>query len=176
MSKKKATEIKSNEEILADIKRLAEQVKQNVASQQSLNLDAELGEEDLDTTYEKSAPNLIANPDVSHRLFYTMQQMMINNLPRVDNRKPMTLERKKSNDTIKNFNAKIFAEKSLFLNRGKEVDKNGRRGSDQRQAYIPDFLNTSYDTVVKWVAEGADPWDLFLAFYELNVDRGYRTK
>lgn len=176
MSKKKETEIKSKEDILADMKKLSEQVKQNVASQQSLNLDAELGDEDLDTTYEKAAPNLIANPDLSHRLFYTMQQMMINNLPRVDNRKPMTPERKKSNDTIKRFNAKIFAEKSLFLNRGKEVDKNGRRGSDQRQSYIPDFLQTAYTIVGKWVAEGADPWDLFLAFYELNVERGYRQK
>ncbi|WP_158825959.1 hypothetical protein [Mucilaginibacter lacusdianchii] len=176
MSDHQNKEVKSQEDILADMKRLSEEVKKNVANQQLLNFEADLGEEDLETSYENDAPNLVANPDVSHRLWYTMQQMMINNLPRIDNRKPMTLERKKSNDVIKDFNSKIFAEKSLFLNRGKEVDKNGRRGSDQRQAYIPDFLKIAYDIVVKWVAQGASPMDLFLAFYDLNVERGYRKE
>jgi hypothetical protein len=165
----------SDDEILDNMRLLAEQVKNNVTSQQHMLFDANgLGDEDLDTTYEDIAPNITANPDESHRLYYTMMMTMRSNLPKADNRRPITLERKKANDQIKKFNEAIYSEKKLFLNRGKEVDKNGIRGSDERQGYIPEFLQVAFDVVHKWVSTGANPLDLFIAFYELNKERGYR--
>jgi len=42
----------------------------------------------------------------------------------------------KKNEKLRRY---VYDEKSLFLNRGKEKDDRGIRGSDERQTYIPNF-------------------------------------
>ena len=174
-NKEKASKTYSEKEILEEMKALAEKVKQPHAIQPQIFAYNDLGDEDLDTSFEEVL-NTTADPETSHRLYYTTMMMMRANLPKANKRKPVSLEQKKKNDEIKKFNAKIYAEKSLFLNRGKEINERGIRGSDERQTYIPNFLKVAYDVVHKWVATGADPWDLFLSFYELNKERGYRKE
>jgi hypothetical protein len=172
--KEKAKDGLTEEERLAEIKMLSEKVKQKVTIQPSLFESIDLGEEDLDTTFEKEILNTTADPEKSHRLYYTMMMTMRANLPKTNNKKPITVEQEKKNKEIRDFNQKIYAEKSLFLNRGKEKDNRGIRGSDERQTYIPNFLTVAYDVVHRWVSEGSDPYELFFAFYELNKEKGYR--
>jgi hypothetical protein len=174
-NKTKTQQQLSDEQILAEMKALSEKVKQKNEIQSQLFAHVDLGEEDLDTSFEEVL-NTTADPETSHRLYYTTMMMMRANLPKANNKKPVSDEQRKRNADIKKFNAKIYAEKSLFLNRGKEIDDRGIRGSDERQTYIPNFLKVAYDMVHKWVAQGAHPWDLFLAFYELNKERGYRVE
>ena len=167
---------KSDEEILADMKMLSDKVKQNTVISPSLFANLDLGEEDLDTSFEKEVLNTTADPEKSHRLYYTMMMTTRANLPKQNKKRPITLEQQAKNKEIKKFNEKIYAEKSLFLNRGKEKDNRGIRGSDERQTYIPNFLTVAYDVVHNWVANGSNPYDLFLAFYELNKERGFRKE
>ena len=177
MAKKEKTKIDlTEEERLAEIKMLSEKVKQKVTIQPALFENLNLSDEDLDTTFETEILNTTADPEKSHRLYYTMMMIMRANLPKANNKKPITIEQKQKNKEIKDFNQKIYAEKSLFLNRGKEKNNRGIRGSDERQTYIPNFLTVAYDIVHKWVSEGSDPFGLFFAFYELNKERGYRNK
>lgn len=172
-NKSKTQQQLSDEQILAEMKALSEKVKQKNEIQSHLFSNVDLGEEDLDTGFNEVL-NTTADPETSHRLYYTMMMMMRANLPKANNKRPISDEQKKRNTEIKKFNAKIYAEKSLFLNRGKDIDHRGIRGSDERQTYIPNFLKVGYDVVHKWVAQGADPWDLFVTFYDLNKNRGYR--
>jgi hypothetical protein len=165
---------KTDDEIRADMKLLSEKVKQNVTITPSLFPNINLGEEDLDTNFEKEILNTSADPEKSHRLYYTMMMTMRVNLPKANKKRPITPDQQKKNKEIKIFNKKIYAEKSLFLNRGKDRDNRGIRGSDERQTYIPNFLTVAYDVVHNWVANGSNPYDLFFAFYELNKERGYR--
>jgi hypothetical protein len=105
-----------------------------------------------------------------------MQMTIRANLPKQNKKHPISLEQQRKNKEIKKFNDKVYAEKKLFLNRGKDVDEKGIRGSDERQAYIPNFLKVAFDIVNLWVADGAVPYDLWYAFYKLNKERGYRKE
>jgi len=174
-NKSKTQKQLSDEQILADMKALSEKVKQKNEIQAHLFSSSDLGEEDLDTSFEEVL-NTTADPETSHRLYYTAMMMMRANLPKANTKRPISEDQKKRNAEIKKFNAKIYAEKSLFLNRGRDLDERGIRGSDERQTYIPNFLKVAYDVVHKWVSQGADPWDLFVTFYELNKERGYRKE
>lgn len=61
----------------------------------------------------------------------------------------------------------IYAEKNLFLKEGFET------GRDGRQSYIANFLEVAFKKVTDWVLNGANPYDIFTEFRELNKNRGY---
>jgi hypothetical protein len=156
---KKNTESKSQKDIFDEIKKLSEKANE-LSDAEQLNLfpDIDLGEEDV--TFDSSLVNDTANPEKSHKLYYGMMRLMIGNLPRG-----------KENRKLRRY---IYDEKLLFLNRGKDIDKNtGIRGSDSRMTYIPNFLEVAFDTTVAWVKSGGTPFDLFTAFWDLNESRNY---
>jgi len=152
----------SEQEILEEIKRLSESAKEISGKQSSLFEGVNLGDEDLDTGFDLATLNDTANPDESHRLYYTMMMALRNNLPQG-----------KKNEKLRRY---VYDEKSLFLNRGKDKDDKGIRGSDERQAYISNFLKVAFDIVYKWVSHGADPFDIFMEFRKLNEKMGYRKQ
>ena len=123
----------SEEERLDEIRMLSEQAKKITGKQSGLFEGMDLGEEDIDTSFDQEMLNDTADPDKSHRLYYTMMIAMRNNLPQG-----------KANEKLRKY---VYDEKSLFLNRGKERDKRGKRDSDERQAYIGNFLQTAFEVV-----------------------------
>lgn len=151
----------TEEEIKEQIKALSKRA--NELSGQQLNLlsNIEIGDEDIDSAFDLSELDQSANPTESHRLYYGMMGMLKNNLPR-------GLENKK----LRQF---IYDEKNLFLNRGEHLKEDGRRGSDGRMTYIYDFLTEGFAVVSKWVLDGANPYDIYLKFREMNEERGYHN-
>ncbi len=143
------------------MKKMSERAMEVTAVQTGLFDGADLGEEDLDTTFDVAILNDTADPDASHRLYYTMMAVMKKHLPSG-----------KENEKMRRY---IYDEKSLFLNRGKAKNEKGIRGSDERMAYLGNFLNVALNTVQQWVEQGAAPYDLFMAFNILNKERGYHT-
>lgn len=152
----------SEEEIIAQIKLLSEKAREISGAQTGLFDGFDIGEEDLDTSFNQSILNDTADPDKSHRLYYTMRSAMMRNLPKGN-----------ENKKLRKF---IYEEKSLFLNRGKDKNHDGIKNSDERMAYIGNFLQVAFDIVNKWVSEGANPFDLYMAFKELNQEKGYDSK
>ena len=102
-----------------------------------------------------------ADPEKSYKLFYQIQSILKNNLP------------KGSDAATKKLRKDIFEEKNIFLNRGKFKDANGIRHSDGRMTYIEPFLTQALDIVLKWVSNGAQPFDVFVSFYDKNKELGY---
>ena len=158
--KKKESE-RTDEEILAEIKMLSQKAQENRATQLDMLNDLKLGDEDISNSFDKSIFSDTADPDESHRLYYTMRKIMIDNLPKG-----------KNNLKLRRY---IYDEKILFLNRGKLKDDFGRRGSDERMAYINNFLNIAFDIITNWVRNGANPYDLYTSFYNLNEEKGYHS-
>lgn len=161
-NKPKKNQQKTEDEILAEIKALSEKAQTFTSPQLDLPNAENIGDEDVDSSFDASILSDTANPDESHRLYYTMRRMMIDNLPKG-----------KENEKLRRY---IYDEKSLFLNRGKDKDANGVKHSDERMAYIFGFLTTAFDTTVKWLKSGANPFDLYTAFRNLNEEKGFRQK
>lgn len=159
MAEKKKKEGLSDEEILKKIKEMSDRAKEITGKPGILQFE-DLGEEDTDTSFDPEILNDTADPDKSHKLYYTMMGVMKRNLPPGDG----------DNKKLRQF---IYDEKSLFLNRGKDKNEKGVKGSDERMAFIPNYLQIAFDTVHRWVSQGADPFELFTAFRDLNKRYGH---
>ena len=151
---------KSREEILADIRGLSEKSEKAAQARQNelfddLKLDEEV--DGLTTTFLKD----VADPDASHRLYFGMRNMMVRNLPKGPENKPLRQH--------------IYDEVNLYLNRGKQKDARGIRGSSGQMTYIPTFLEPAFDLVLRWVGAGANPFELYSAFEAKNTEMGYRS-
>lgn len=92
-------------------------------------------------------------PDTSHKLYYSLRRVLMDNLP--------------SGPANKAARQMVYDQKNLFLNRGKDKDERGIRGSDGRQAYIH-YLEVALATAQQWVREGANTYNIYLAFESLN--------
>ena len=151
----------SDEEIFDEIKRLSEKAKENSSHQLDLISNLDLGDEDIDTGFEKRLAGT-ADPDTSHRLYYTMRRTLIDNLPKG-----------KKNERLRRY---VYDEKSLFLNRGIDKNEIGYKGSDERMAYIDNFLQIAFGIVNNWVVTGANPFDLYKAFWDINEEKGFHKE
>lgn len=149
----------SDEEIFAEIKKLSEKAKENSSFQQDLFGFADIGPEDIDDSFDVKKLEGLADPDTSHRLYYSMRRLMMDNLPKG-----------KANEKLRGY---IYTEKKLFLNRGIDIKDNGRRGSDERMTYIENFLQQAFSIITEWIKSGANAFDLYMAFWRLNEERGY---
>lgn len=150
---------KTEEEIRAEIKKLADEANATSSLQLNLLSDINITDEDLDEAFESQILASSANPEESHRLYYGIRNMLMNNLPKG-----------KENKKFRQF---VYDEKNLFLNRGEAIKANGLRGSDGRMTYINDFLTEAFSVVSMWVVDGANYYDIFLKFREMNIERGF---
>jgi hypothetical protein len=148
---------KTREEIFEEIKKLSE--KANQAGGQQLPLLPDLPKEDI-SGFDLSMLNDTADPGKSHRLYYGMRRLMMDNLPTG-----------KENNDLRQF---VYKEKNLFLNRGKELDKNGIRGSDGRMTFIT-FLEIAFQITVEWIKQGANATMLWQMFYDENDKFGFHN-
>jgi hypothetical protein len=142
---------------LEEMKKLIEQSKRLNTIQPLLFPLEELGDEDI--SFDASIFNDVADPDKSHRLYFTMQRILIDNLPKGKENKALRQQ--------------IYDQKNLFLNRGKNVDKNGIRHSSGQMTYISTFLEPAFNATTDWVKSGGGPLDIFMAFYDLNKVNGF---
>lgn len=150
----------SDEEKLEEIKKLSDEAKALSAKQMPFDFNS-MGEDDIstETDMEKEMLNITANPEKSYRLYYTMMAVLKGNLPKGPQHEKLRRH--------------IYDEKSLFLNRGVVKDERGIKGSDERQAYIPMFLQIALNKVTEWAAQDANPFDIYMAFYQLNEELGF---
>jgi hypothetical protein len=150
----------TDEEKLAEIKKLSDEAQAISARQIPMDFSS-LGEDDIgtETDTEKEMLNITANPEKSHRLYYTMMAILKTNLPRGP-----------QNEKLRRH---VYEEKSLFLNRGAVKDERGIKGSDERMAYIPMYLQQALDKVTTWASGDANPFDIYMAFKQMNEELGF---
>jgi|GEM_PF-596942 len=157
MSKKKNKIDESK--FLEDLKNLAEKADQTKGF--TLNFEDEFDLENEDTFNVDSLKDT-QDPKESHRLFYTIRGILMTNLPK--------------GPDYKKLRDHIYDEKNIFLNRGAKLNSQGIRGSDGRMTYVSSHLKVAYETVVEWVREGANSFDIFDKFRDLNKKHGYYDK
>lgn len=151
-------ENKSRDERMEEIKKLIDQAKNsNDSKQGSLFPDEELGSEDVG--FDSNLLSDTADPEKSHRLYYSMRKILADNLP--------------SGKANKKLRQMIYDEKNVFLNRGKALDSSGKRGSDGRMTFVSTFMEPAFNSVAEWVKSGGSPFDAYMAFYNLNETFGF---
>lgn len=99
------------------------------------------------------------NPQLSYKLFYAVQGLMQQFLPKGDEYK-----------SLRNY---AYELKNILLTQGKNKDEKGIRGGDSRQAYIAGELRVMYDLMTDWVNNGATAVYLIERLQKMNDERGY---
>lgn len=146
---------KTKEQIRDEIRELSKKADSISGSQ--LNLLSKLSEEE--DNFDTSALHDTANPDLSHKLYYNMRRIMMENLPE-----------------DKKLRRYVYDEKNLFLNRGKAKNPDGIRNSDGRMAYISGFLQEAFEITIKWLSSGGSAFDLYESFWRKNEELGFHDK
>ena len=154
-------EDKTKDKIFKEIQELSKRADETSVNQSDLF--NQLGDEDIDTGFDASIFKDTADPDRSYKLYYGMQRLLMDNLPKG-----------KSNKKFRQF---VYDEKNLFLNRGAHINEiTGIRGSDARMTYITNFLEVAFNTVADWIKTGESSFDLFQRFWDLNEAKGYHKR
>lgn len=145
-------------EILNSIKKMAElaDMEATRAVTQEFPFDKELSDDDKETI---DIIKDTQNPEVSYRLFYAIQGLMKQFLPR--------------GDQYKGLRDYAYELKNILLTQGKNKDERGIRGGDSRQAFISAELKVMYDLITDWVKNGAMAAYLIEKLQALNEERGY---
>jgi len=99
------------------------------------------------------------NPQVSYKLFYAIQGLMKQFLPK--------------GEQYKGLREYAYELKNILLTQGKSKDERGIRGGDSRQAFIAGELKVMYDLITDWVKNGAMAAYLIERLQSLNEERGY---
>lgn len=155
----KETKSKTNQQILDEIRELSKRADETSSKQ----LELPVGDEDIDVGFDSNIFKDTADPERSHRLYYGIQRMLKDYLPKGE-----------SNKKLRKY---VYDEKNLFLNRGMDVDpKTGLRNSDGRMSFIPNFLEVAFNVVSKWVQSGSNSFDIYKNFWDLNEERGYHKE
>ena len=149
---------KSSSDIIESIKAMARladaEASKSIA--QEFPFDKELSEDDKQTI---EIIKDTQNPQVSYRLFYAIQGLMKQFLPK--------------GDQYKGLRDYVYELKNILLTQGKVKDEKGIRHADARQAFIAGELKIMYDLITDWVKNGAMAAYLIEKLQLLNEERGY---
>jgi 3-oxoacyl-ACP reductase-like protein len=159
MSKTKNQEQKSIEDLKKEIKSLSEAANAQNDIQLDLLSELTIGEDDIEAELDLITKNEYANPQASHQLYYGIRSILVSNLPK--------------GITNKKLRKYITNEINLFLNNGNHIKKDGTRGSDGKMAYIHPILLEAFTRVSEWKVNGANYYDLYQIFRDMNEERGY---
>jgi len=138
---------------LEEIKKLAQEADNNKGFELGFEDDFEEDVSQIDFIDDKQ------NPQESYRLYYAIEGILKTHLPKGPKYKQ-----------LRNF---VREEKIIFLTGGKKKDERGIRGADSRQAYISTHLKVVLNSLLEWIKEGGNSFDLFLRFRQLNIQYGY---
>jgi hypothetical protein len=140
---------------IAEMAKLADaEASKSVA--QEFPFDKELSEDDRETI---EIIKDTQNPQVSYKLFYAIQGLMKQFLPK--------------GEQYKGLRDYAYELKNILLTQGKNKDEKGIRGGDSRQAFIAAELKVMYDLITDWVKNGAMAAYLIERLQKLNEERGY---
>jgi hypothetical protein len=149
---------KVNSAILDSIEKMAKladaEASKSVA--QEFHFDKELSEGDRQTI---EIIKDTQNPQVSYKLFYAIQGLMKQFLPKGEQYK-----------SLRDYSYEL---KNILLTQGRNKNEKGIRGADSRQAYIAAELKVMYDLITDWVKNGAMAAYLIDKLQALNEERGY---
>lgn len=140
---------------IQELARLADEEASN-SVQQEFSFEKELSNEDKQTI---DILKDTQNPDLSYKLFYAIQGLMKQFLPK--------------GDQFKGLREYAYELKNILLTQGKQKNEAGIRGADSRQAYIAGELKLMYDLITDWVNNGATAVYLIDRLQSLNDERGY---
>ena len=141
---------------LNEIKKLAEEADKNKSFQ--LGFESEFENEPIIIDLIDD----VQNPQKSYKVYYAIEGILRTHLP--------------SEEIYKELRRFIREEKIIFLTGGKKKNKAGIRGADSRQAFISTHLEVALNSLLEWIQEGGNTFDLFLRFRKLNIDYGYFTE
>lgn len=159
MAKEIKNEKKTAEEILNEIRELSKRADETSSKQ----LDLPIGDEDIDIGFDSSAFKDTVDPERSHKLYYGIQRMLKDYLPKGD-----------ENKKLRRY---VYNEKNLFLNRGIDIDeKTGIRGSDGRMTFISNFLEVAFNLISDWIVSGGSSFDIYKSFWDLNEKKGFHKE
>ena len=153
-----SNEKKISSDIFNSIKELAKlaDIEASRSVAQEFPFDKELSDDDKETI---EIIKDTQNPQVSFKLFYAIQGLMKQFLPKG-----------KQYDGLRNY---AYELKNILLTQGKNKNDKGHRGGDSRQAYISAELKVMYDVITDWVKNGAMAAYLIEKLQALNEERGY---
>lgn len=140
---------------IQQLARLADEEASN-SVQQEFTYDEELSDEDKQTI---DILKDTQNPALSYKLFYAIQGLMKQFLPK--------------GEQFKALREYAYELKNILLTQGKQKNELGIRGADSRQAYIAGELKVMYDLITDWVNNGATAIYLIERLQSLNDERGY---
>lgn len=138
---------------LEEIKRLSEEADKNKNYQLGFEEEFETEPIFIDVIDD------IQNPDKAYKVYYAIEGILRTHLP--------------TEDKYKELRRFVREEKIIFLTGGKKKNDFGKRGADSRQAYISTHLEVALKTLLEWIQESGNTFDLFLKFRQLNIDYGY---
>lgn len=145
-------------DVLNSIKEMARlaDIEASKSVAQEFPFDRELSEDDKETI---EIIKDTQNPQVSYKLFYAIQGLMKQFLPK--------------GEQYKGLRDYAYELKNILLTQGKNKDERGIRGADSRQAFIAAELKIMYDLITDWVKNGAMAAYLIERLQKLNEERGY---
>jgi hypothetical protein len=154
----KISEKKINPDILRSIKDIAKlaDIEASKTVAQEFPFDKELSESDKETI---EIIKDTQNPQVSYKLFYAIQGLMKQFLPK--------------GEQYKGLRDYAYELKNILLTQGRNKNERGIRGGDSRQAFISAELKVMYDLITDWVKNGAMAAYLIEKLQSLNEERGY---
>jgi hypothetical protein len=152
----------NNQQISTDILSRIKEMAKLADAEASKSVSQEFPFEKELTESDKETIDIIKdtqNPEVSYKLFYAIQGLMKQFLPKGD-----------EYDGLRKY---VYELKNILLTQGKNKNEKGIRGADSRQAYIAGELKVMYDLITDWVKNGAMAAYLIEQLQALNEERGY---
>ena len=148
------------DDVLEDIRKLQEQAEENRIEGEQLGLEMYSEDEEDEDLLSDEALEGEQDPEEAHELYYSIRRELMQGLP--------------SGPKNKELRQFVYNEKNLYLNRGKEKDEDGIRGSDGRQTYLS-HLSKALAVTRKWRREDGNAMDIYSAFRRMNEEAGYRS-
>lgn len=145
-------------DFLARLKQMSDEAQEDAEGRQGF-LPFEM-EEVEDEPFRPELAGDLHNQKESYDLNYAIQRLLKQGLPRGEENRALR--------------QMVYDEKNLFLRDGVDRPLDGSPiGADSRQAK-PSYQRTAYAKTQAWAAQGGSAYDIFLEYYDLNKQMGFR--